>query len=84
MDREQGDRCKQGPWRGIELGRYTEDEAFMASGAGIHETDAGSAGVMESGTGGRHELRWLQDPQVVEGAIDSTQNSFIKRFSGSV
>mgnify|MGYP000058231868 CR=1 FL=1 len=38
----------------------------MASGAGIDEAAASSAGVIQSGTG-RHELRWLQDPQIMEG-----------------
>ena len=66
--REQGDSRKQGPRRALELGRYTEDEAFMASGAGIDEAAASSAGVIQRGTG-RHELRWLQDPQIMEGDL---------------
>ena len=40
----------------------------MASGAGIDEADSSSAGVIQRGTG-RHELRWLQDPQIMEGDL---------------
>ena len=40
----------------------------MASGAGIHETNTACAGDVQSGAG-RHELPWLQDPQIMEGAI---------------
>ena len=39
----------------------------MASGAGIDEANTAGAGVIQSGTGGRHKLRWLQDPQIMEG-----------------
>ena len=67
--REQADRGKQGPRGASELGRYTEDEAFMASGPGIDEANTTSAGIIQSGTGGGHELRWLQDPQIMEGDL---------------
>ena len=40
----------------------------MASGAGIDAAAASSAGVIQRGTG-RHELPWLQDPQIMEGDL---------------
>ena len=48
--KEQGDSSKQGPRREFELGRYTEDEAFMESGSGNNEAGAAAAGVIQIGT----------------------------------
>ena len=65
--REQGGRCKQSPRRAFELGGYREDEAFMEGHSGIDEAGAASAVGIQRGTEGRHELRWVHDPQIMEG-----------------